>query len=88
MRVAPIQTASGRRTTRMEAPEAIMLGERGEAAKAALRSGALVIVALRLGAARWEPLYATCGPRRVALPSGFSLSLEAIAVLEAATLTQ
>jgi hypothetical protein len=72
----------------MEHLEATVLARPGETTKAAVRSGAIVIVALRLGAALWEPLYATCGPRRVALPGSFCLSLEAIAALEAATFTQ
>lgn len=71
----------------MERLEVTLLDRHGETVKAALRSGATVIVALRLGAAQWEPLYAMCGVRRVGLPAGFALSLEAVASLEAAMFT-
>jgi hypothetical protein len=66
--------------------EALVLGESGETTRAAYRSGALVVVALRLGADRWEPLYAMCGVHRVSLPRSFCLSLEAVAALETAVI--
>jgi hypothetical protein len=95
----PAHRARGERSTRhspegtgarrrMEQMEATVLDRPGETVKAALRSGVVVIVALRLGAAQWEPLYAMCGCRRVALSWSFCFSLEAIAALEAATFMQ
>lgn len=71
----------------MEALEAMVLDRPGEITRAALRSGTVVIVAIRLGAVRWKPLYAVSGPRQLELPKGFRLSLKAIAALETAVVT-
>lgn len=65
-----------------------LLNSRGESTKAALRKGSILVVALRLGADAWEPLYAIVGPLRVELSPEFCWPLEAIAVLEAAALMQ
>jgi hypothetical protein len=43
---------------RMEQSEAVMLSSLGKSIKAALRKGPVLVVALRLGAGAWEPLYA------------------------------
>jgi hypothetical protein len=64
--------------------EATPISNPGEPVKAALRRGPLVIVALRLGAGRWEPLYAIRGFDREALPCDFHWTLEAIGTLEMA----
>ncbi len=66
----------------------MLLETSGERAKGALRLGAVVIVALRLGAASWEPLYAMSGLRRVELPPDYYLPIRAVAALEAALFTQ
>lgn len=68
----------------MEGLEAQSISSPGEPVKAALRSGAVVIVALRLGVGEWEPLYAICGARRVSLPRQFCWTIEAIGALEMA----
>jgi hypothetical protein len=70
----------------MEQLEAVVLNSRGASIRVALRTGPILVVALRLGAGAWEPLYGLVGPRRVELPSEFCWTLEAIAVLEAAAL--
>jgi hypothetical protein len=62
--------------------EATPISNPGEPIKAALRKGPIVIVALRLGPGRWEPLYAISGCRRVALPGDFGWSIEALGTLE------
>jgi hypothetical protein len=67
--------------------EARSIGAPGEPIKAALRSGAVVIVTLRLGVGEWEPLYAICGVRRVSLPRQFCWTIEAIGALEMTFLT-
>jgi hypothetical protein len=54
----------------------------GEPTKAVLRSGCVLVFALRLGPYEWEPLYAVSGSRRVALPQSFVWTLEAVAALE------
>lgn len=64
-----------------------MLASQGESMRAALRKGPILVIALRLGADAWEPLYGIIGPWRVELPVEFYWTLEAIAVLEAAALT-
>jgi hypothetical protein len=71
----------------MEQLEAVVLNSRGAATKAALRKGPVIVVALRLAADAWEPLYAIVGPSHIELPLEFCWSLEAIATLEAAALT-
>jgi hypothetical protein len=71
----------------MDQLEAVMLNHRGESARAALRKGSILVVAIRLAADAWEPLYAIVGPWRVELPPEFSWPLEAIAVLDAAALS-
>ncbi len=70
----------------MEQLEAVVLNSHGESARAALRTGPILVVALRLGAGVWEPLYCLVGPWRVELPQEFCWTIEAIAALEAATL--
>jgi hypothetical protein len=70
----------------MEQLEAVLLSSRGESIRAALRKGPVLVVALRLGADAWEPLYAILGSWRVELPLEFCWTLEAIAALEAAVL--
>jgi hypothetical protein len=65
--------------------EATTISNPGEPTKVAIRQGAIVVVALRLGPGVWEPLYAVFGRQRAALPCGFDWSLEAIGALEAAT---
>lgn len=72
----------------MERLEATTISNPGEPIKAALRMGAVVVIALRLGAGVWEPLYAIYGTRRTALPQGFDWTLEAIGALEATALTR
>ncbi len=72
----------------MEPLEAVLLSSRGESIRAALRKGPVLVVALRLGAGAWEPLYAILGPWRVELPQEFCWPIEALATLEAATLTR
>jgi hypothetical protein len=64
--------------------EATPISNPGEPIRAALRKGTVVIVALRLGMGRWEPLYAIHGRDRVALPCDFCWTLEAIGTLEMA----
>lgn len=68
----------------MEQLEVVLLTSRGEAIRAALRRGPVVVVALRLGPGAWEPLYAICGQKRVGLPRRFCWTIEAIGALEAA----
>lgn len=68
----------------MEPLEAVMLNSRGEAARAALRKGPVLIVAVRLGGGAWEPLYGLVGSWRMDLPLEFEWSLEALTMLEAA----
>jgi hypothetical protein len=70
----------------MEQLEAVVLNSRGASVRAALRTGPILVVAMRLAADAWEPLYAIVGPWRVGLPPEFCWTLEAIAVLEAAAL--
>jgi hypothetical protein len=70
----------------MEQLEAVILNSPGESARAALRTGPILVVAMRLGADAWEPLYAIVGSWRVELSPEFCWTLEAIAVLEAAAL--
>jgi hypothetical protein len=70
----------------MEQLEAVVLNSPGESIKAALRTGPILVVAMRLGAGAWEPLYGLVGPCRVELPPEFCWTLEAVAVLEAAAL--
>ncbi len=72
----------------MEQLEAVVLNSRGELVRAALRTGPIVVVALRLGVGAWEPLYGIVGPWRVALPQEFCWTFEAVGVLEAAALTR
>lgn len=65
--------------------EATVISNPGEPMRAAVRGGAVVIFALRLGLGEWEPLYAAVnGSLRVALPQDFRWTLEAIGALEAA----
>lgn len=71
----------------MDQLEAAVLNSRGESIRVALRKGPILVIALRLGADTWEPLYAIIGGRRVELPQEFCWTLEAISVLEAAALT-
>jgi hypothetical protein len=68
----------------MEQLEAVMLNSPGEAARAALRKGPVLVVAVRLGVGAWEPLYGLIGSRPMELPLEFQWSLEALATLEAA----
>jgi hypothetical protein len=70
----------------MEQLEAVVLNSRGASVRAALRTGPILVVALRLGAGAWEPLYGLVGPWRVELPQEFCWTLEALATLEAAAL--
>ena len=70
----------------MDQLEAVVLNSSGESIKAALRTGPILVVAMRLGAGAWEPLYGLVGTCRVELPPEFCWTLEAIAVLEAAAL--
>ncbi len=72
----------------MEQLEAVVLSSRGELARAALRTGPILVVALRLGVGAWEPLYGIVGPWRVELPREFCWTIEAIGALEAAALTR
>jgi hypothetical protein len=72
----------------MERLEATPISNPGEPIRAALRKGPMVVIALRLGVGIWEPLYAIVGGCRVALPQDFCWSIEAVGVLEMATLTQ
>jgi hypothetical protein len=64
--------------------EATPISNPGEPVKAALRKGAVVVIALRLGPGEWEPLYAIYGRKRVALPRCFYWTIEAICALEMA----
>jgi hypothetical protein len=66
----------------MEALEATPISNPGEPIRAALRKGPIVIIALRLDPGQWEPLYAIYGRQRVALPTCFCWTLEAIGTLE------
>lgn len=72
---------------RVDRLEAVVLNSRGESVRAALRTGPILVIALRLGADAWEPLYGLVGPWRVDLPKEFCWTLEAIAALEAVALT-
>ena len=72
----------------MEQLEAVMLNSRGEATRAALRKGPVLVVAVRLGIGAWEPLYGLVGSWRMELPQEFCWTLEAIAVLETAATTR
>jgi hypothetical protein len=72
----------------MERLEATTISNPDEPIKAAIRQGGVVMVAWRLGAGDWEPLYAIYGKKRAALPQGFNWTLEAIGALEAAVFTQ
>lgn len=62
--------------------ETVLLNNRGESIRAALRKGPVVVIALRLGPGAWEPLYAIHGKRRTVLPQGFDWTTEAIGALE------
>lgn len=72
----------------MERLHATSISNPGEPIRAALRDGAVVFVALRLGLGEWEPQYMLCDRRRVPLPPGFCWTLEAIGTLEAAARMQ
>jgi hypothetical protein len=71
----------------MERLEAMRTSNPGKPIKVALRTGAIVVIAQRLGQGTWKPLYAIYGERRAALPQNFAWTHEAIGVLEAAALT-
>lgn len=72
----------------MDRLEATPIGNPGEPVKAALRYGAVVVVALRLGPGEWEPLYAIYGLTRAALPRDFCWTPEAIGALEVSVFTR
>jgi hypothetical protein len=71
----------------MERLEAVLLSSRGESTRAVLRTGPILVVASRLGAGEWEPLYGLVGRWRVELPQEFCWTFEALVTLEAAVLT-
>jgi hypothetical protein len=71
----------------MEQLEAALLSSRGESTRAVLRTGPILVVAMRLGAGEWEPLYGLVGPWRVGLPQ-FCWTFEALVMLEAAAMTR
>lgn len=68
----------------MEPLEATTISNPGEPIKAALRKGAVVVIALRLGPGEWEPLYAIHDCKRVALPRRFCWTFYDIGTLEMA----
>ena len=70
----------------MEELEAVMLNSPGEATRAALRKGPVLVVAVRLGVGAWEPLYGLIGSWRMELPEEFEWSFEALVKLEAAAM--
>jgi hypothetical protein len=82
--VVSVRSETNGSETGVDRLEATTISNPGEPIKAALRMGAVIVIALRLGPGIWEPLYAIYGKRRTALPRSFNWTLEAIGALEAA----